>query len=419
MFKSYKKVIAFVLLFTMIICRSIYASNTKDVIDTKEQSVYNINVGFYKDTQNSKVITWQTDNYSKPKLFFKTKNGKVNSIDPIGVKNKDFEANKNYYTYTAYLENLEPNTTYYYNIGNDDSFPYVFKTASGNDEPFTFLTFSDTQALNKDYKKYIGYSFSNSLTGFSDIAFVSFTGDMVDVANRQQWRYFFDAIKGKIENYTFVPVVGNHDYARKGRYYYKGNFTNPYNTGKNTGYNAYSSFVYQNALFFVLNSEENIDDQIEFMNETIKNSDAKWRIVLMHKSLYGGMHSNDSDVLELKEKLAPVFLKNDIDIVISGHDHIYQRSYFMKNDKNLYLKNQNEVYEKPEGVLYITSGAAGPKTYKYNKNEWVYKYWLPNSSDSNKPSKKVFNQVTIDNEKLILNVYTSDFEKVDSVTIVK
>lgn len=419
MFKSYKKAIAFVLLFTMMIYNSVYASNITDFNSVKNQNIYNINVGFYKDTQNSKVVTWQSDYYIKPKLYYKLKNGNVKEVDPIGVKNIDFETNKNYYTYTAYLEGLEPDSTYYYNIGNDKSFPYVLKTADDKNESFTFLTFSDTQALSKDYKKYIGYSFSNSTTGFSDIAFVSFIGDMVDVANREQWKSFFNAIKGKIENYTFVPVVGNHDYARNGKYYYKGNFTNAYNTGKNTGYNAYNSFVYKNALFFVLNSEENIDDQIDFINETVKNSDEKWRIVLMHKSLYGGMHSNDSDVLELKEKLIPVFEKNNIDIVLSGHDHIYQRSYFMKDDKNLYIENKNEVYENPEGVLYITSGATGPKKYAFTKNEWVYKYFLPNSSDLDKPNKKLFNAVTIDDEKLILNVYTSDFEKVDSVTIVK
>lgn len=411
MFKIYKNVIVFVLVFAVFMTVNVKAEN-------KVNDIYNINVGFYDETYDSKCVTWQSNYYTKQTFYYKSGNDIV-EVAPIGVKNVDFSTGKTYYTYSVKLENLTPNTLYYYNINDNTSFPYHFKTGKKDEDEFTFLTFSDTQALDNDYKKYIGYSFKNSFSGFDDIAFVSFLGDMVDKPTKTQWDSFFKAIKGTVENYTIVPLAGNHDYVRDGKYYYKANFTNGKNTGINKGFNSYFSFEYGSALFFVLNTDDDINAQIDFINETCKTSDKKWRIVLMHKSLYGGLHSSDSDVLKLKEELVPIFDENEIDLVLSGHDHIYQRSYFMENDEIKYNEQTDEIYESPNGVLYITSGATGPKKYDFYKNDWVYKYWLPDKADINKPNKKLFNAISVSNDKLKVDVYTSDFEKVDSVTIIK
>jgi hypothetical protein len=65
-----------------------------------------------------------------------------------------------------------------------------------------------------------------------------------------------------------------------------------------------------------------------------------WRVAFFHHPPYssGGRHGSDEDVRMI---LHPLFVKNGIDVVFTGHDHFYER-----------VKPQ-------DGITYFVSGAAG------------------------------------------------------------
>lgn len=405
MAKRYKKLIFFILIFTILMATYAFASNNI-------YKPYNVNVTFYGISENTRAITWQTDNDTKSVIYYKNQDGIIK--EKTGYSTKINLDNTTYYTHRVVLDDLLYDTLYQYSINDKNDFKYSFKTNKDSKddkiEPFTFLAFSDNQSLDKDYKKYIGYSLNNSLTGFSEISFIAFLGDMIDVSNRSQWNHFFDATKDNMPNYTIAPLIGNHENARGGTSLFNSNFTLN---------DTYYSFVYENALFISLNTDGDIEKQIKFIEDEVSKNNKQWNIVFMHKGIYGGTHSKDTDVTELREKLTPVFDANNIDLVLQGHDHTYQRMNFMKDKKIVTNKNIDETYVNPKGTLYIVSGATGSKRYPFAKYSWVYKSWTPKDADIDKPNKKVFNQVTIDNNKLTYNAYTSDFEKVDSVTIIK
>jgi predicted phosphodiesterase len=127
----------------------------------------------------------------------------------------------------------------------------------------------------------------------------------------------------------FYASLGNHD--NQSNRLYK-----PFNMGGEH----YYSFAKQNVRFFVLDSDYIDEKQKAWIAESLRGSRDDWKICYFHHPLYsnGGRHGSQVD---LRVILEPIFIKYGVDVVFSGHDHIYER-----------LKPQR-------GIHYFVSGAAG------------------------------------------------------------
>lgn len=113
----------------------------------------------------------------------------------------------------------------------------------------------------------------------------------------------------------FYAALGNHD-ARAQRYY------KPFNMGGEL----YYSFKAPNerVRFFVLDSTYPVPEQIAWLEKALKDSSDDWKIVYFHHPLYssGGRHGSD---LKLRGTLEPLFIKYNVSVVFTGHDHFYER----------------------------------------------------------------------------------------------
>jgi len=97
---------------------------------------------------------------------------------------------------------------------------------------------------------------------------------------------------------------------------------------------------------------------------------------MFHHSIYSSAsHSTDSDILSRRSDLYPIFDKYDIDVVLSGHDHCYTRSYQMLGgaaQTGQSVDNQGRVVN-PTGTLYITANSAsGSKYYDLKSADTAY-----------------------------------------------
>jgi 3',5'-cyclic AMP phosphodiesterase CpdA len=86
----------------------------------------------------------------------------------------------------------------------------------------------------------------------------------------------------------------------------------------------YYSFKKGEVQFFVLDSNYMDSHQLDWIGQQLSASGAKWKIAYFHHPLYsdGRFHGPDTD---LRKQLMPIFEKYGVNVVLSGHDHVYER----------------------------------------------------------------------------------------------
>ena len=128
----------------------------------------------------------------------------------------------------------------------------------------------------------------------------------------------------------FYASLGNHDNTNE-------RFYQPFNM------NGESYYTYKkgNARFFVLNSNYMDPKQLAWLEGQLKDAgNGGWKICYFHHPLYssGQFHGPS---LDLRKLLEPLFVKYGVDVVFSGHDHVYER-----------IRPQ-------QGIYYFMEGASG------------------------------------------------------------
>lgn len=97
-----------------------------------------------------------------------------------------------------------------------------------------------------------------------------------------------------------------------------------------------------NVHVIVLNSNNVSAEQTEWLQQTISSSRARWKLVIVHKPPYDcGRYDGTPEVRNL---WAPIFSRR-VDLVLSGHDHNYQR------------------FEALDDVTYVITGGGGDSLY--------------------------------------------------------
>jgi hypothetical protein len=128
---------------------------------------------------------------------------------------------------------------------------------------------------------------------------------------------------------TFQASLGNHDqihtinYApigMKGQRYY--------------------TYARNNVRFFVLDTNALDQTQLTWLDNALQGATETWKIAYFHHPLYGNGGRHGAAV-DLRVRLEPYFLKYGVQVVFSGHDHVYER-----------LKPQ-------KGILYFVVGSSG------------------------------------------------------------
>jgi 3',5'-cyclic AMP phosphodiesterase CpdA len=102
----------------------------------------------------------------------------------------------------------------------------------------------------------------------------------------------------------------------------------------------YYTYVRKNVRFFALDTTLMDRKQLDWLDAGLKDSREDWKICYFHHPLYSNASRHGSSV-DLRLLLEPLFVKYGVNVVFSGHDHVYER-----------LKPQ-------QGIYYFVSGAAG------------------------------------------------------------
>jgi 3',5'-cyclic AMP phosphodiesterase CpdA len=66
------------------------------------------------------------------------------------------------------------------------------------------------------------------------------------------------------------------------------------------------------------------EKQTKWLEQQLAASGSDWKICFFHHPLYSSGKTHGS-ALETRATLEPIFVKNGVSVVLTGHDHIYER----------------------------------------------------------------------------------------------
>jgi hypothetical protein len=257
------------------------------------------------------------------------------------------------------LTGLTPNTKYFYRTSTDAGYisaiDHFFTAKSNGESHFSFLHYGDCGYDN---------SIQNSIATLmnaekSDFGIV--TGDIDQGIGNNYDAIYFNVYKDILKNYCHFPAIGNHDTYFDNAATYLDDFYLPTNNPQQT--ERYYSFLWGNAKFISLDS--NIPytvgtDQYNWLIDELKCNNQQWVFIFFHHPPWTNAWSADYFIPfteyflyegneDMRTDLIPVFEQYNVDFILNGHSHCYQRG-------------------EMNGVKYVISGGAGASTLDFNTN---------------------------------------------------
>ena len=252
---------------------------------------------------------------------------------------------RSYTSNKALITGLKPNTQYSYRVGKRGAWSEIgsFTTASAGKETFEFIYVTDTQANTDENFEVSKRTIEMAAKYVPNARFLLVTGDLIDSggANSSEWEWeqWFEKMQHIWLRLPIAPVLGNHDKSLFNNWFHHFNTDKSYNAqqsdkdAKTEMDGTIYSFVYGDALLMVINFEHLAKGEPYFSaleqwmrKQVATHSSAKWKIVAFHKTMFTG-HSGrlaGREGVTIRERFASVFQDLDIDLVIQGHDHLYQ-----------------------------------------------------------------------------------------------
>jgi len=205
-----------------------------------------------------------------------------------------------------------------------------------------------------------------------------------DGTQEQYNRGMFNAYPAMFKTNVLWSVVGNHD-AHRSAYYDIMEFPiDGASGGTASGSEKYYAFEQGNVHFVMLDSltaDRSAEGEMaRWLERDLKTNRKLWTVAAFHCPPYTkGTHDSDSDgdnggcMVEMREKIVPILEKYDVDLVLSGHSHDYERSDLMHGhygyshtfdpSRHINLSKTDDYSKcktkKPQGgALYIVAGAS-------------------------------------------------------------
>jgi len=275
------------------------------------------------------------------------------------------------------LTELQPDTAYAYRVKGADGWSewLQFRTAAAGFRPFRFIYLGDTQ---NDILSIASRSIRQALQATADPALVVHAGDLTsqrdDLVHDDEWGEWNQAGGFHYAGIPQLVASGNHEYldsinpdGSEGRVlgpHWTRQFALPGNGVQGLQSTTYFT-DYQDVRFIVLDGTaaldlNTLDQQSQWLEQRLKESKARWKIVVTHQPIYTCARPQDTE--PLKSAWKPLFERYQVDLVLQGHDHCYSR---LSNENGRAAAQKDHAAGKVQGPVYMVS-VAGSKMYGVN-----------------------------------------------------
>ena len=336
-----------------------------------EDAATGVTVNYHCSRSDSYVLVTQADDST----FRHAKKFKPVSRpwSTVGIENTSTESTfytKERFVCHATLSGLEADSRYIYRIVADRTRSDVrrFKTA-GEKGAWNFVAFTDFQHRENPVTLPLIQTMKE-IAG--DPSLVVCSGDHIDVAgNEYEWTFLLD--NEVFRDFVYAASPGDHAYWASDRtpdghypqydkpYTFVNLFKFPDNGAASSPGSSYW-FRYNNVLFVALDMHNSnlsagprFDDQAAWFAQTMDRLQGTYQylVVLMHKSVFGSDRVDAAVARNIRPQWAPIFQKYGVDLVLSGHDHIYSRTYALDGDRR--------AEDPARGTFYLDMGSSGDK----------------------------------------------------------
>jgi predicted phosphodiesterase len=243
--------------------------------------------------------------------------------------------------------------------------------------------------------------FREALRRHPDTEFFVFGGDLTERPTEQRWEETYRGLDSIGQRYPVITVTGNHEYLKyiirklERRFSLVFSYYLDSMVGKNQVY----TLKYNDMQIFCLDSNREffyLWTQKKWLEEQLKKSNARWKIVVLHHPLYSIKGSMNN--LFQRTMFNPLVEKYGVDLVLQGHEHAYAR---------MTAHGENGEAQAP---IYTVSHCS-PKNYYIEFDKRFDKFGT---------GSRYYQQIRVHGDTLTMNAYdvtTNDLY--DAVDIIK
>lgn len=384
---------------------------------------------FHGDPAIKRAVTWRTDTTIRQavaQIAEATVNSKFteNAItieatkEPFDLGEYKGNASLKVHYHSVVFDGLKPDKLYAYRVGDGENYwsEWIqFRTAKPGYAPTQFVYFGDAQNdVLQHWSRVIRMAYQTA----PNASFVIHAGDLINRAHRDvEWAEWYKAGGFIHSQWTAIPVVGNHEFWRvtdgepkRLSIQWRPQFTLPVEKELKPELNETVYTVdHQDIRIIVLNSNDQLEEQTSYLEEQLKNSTAKWKIVTCHHSVFSPAKGRDFKFARKNWK--PLLDKYGVDLVLNGHDHTYARGHVP-------VRTTDPTEENELGTVYVTS-VSGPKQYQLDTKQLKSYENQGYQLDQSAEQTQFFQVITIEDDQLIYVAYTATGEEYDRAVIQK
>ena len=384
---------------------------------------------FHGDPTKSRAVTWRTDK-SITQAVAQIAEATVNSgftdnavtkeahTEPFDLGLYKGNASLIVHYHSVVFDELQPDKLYAYRVGDGDEYwsEWIqFRTAKVGYAPTQFVYFGDAQNDVLDHwSRVIRMAYETA----PKASFVIHAGDLINSAHQDhEWAEWYKAGGFIHSQWTAIPVVGNHEFSplsigkpKKLSIQWRPQFTLPIEKDLVSElHETVYTVDYQDIRIIVLNSNDRLEEQTVYIENQLKDSSAKWKIITCHHSIFSPAKGRDFKFA--RENWKPLLDEYNVDLVLNGHDHTYSRGHVP-------LRTMDKEKDGELGTIYVTS-VSGPKQYKLDVKQLESYSAQGYKLDSSGEQTQFFQVITIENNTLTYVAYTAIGEEYDRAVITK
>jgi 3',5'-cyclic AMP phosphodiesterase CpdA len=325
------------------------------------------------------------------------------------------------------FEGLTPDTLYAYRVmGEDGHWSEWFQTRTApKSGRIRFIYMGDAQnGVLSLWSRTIRAAFQAA----PDARFMLHAGDLVNRGSRDvEWADWFRAGSFLHAMIPAIPVAGNHEYdmadpddAARRRilsHLWRPQFRLPVENDLPAAVHETAYLVRYSAdlhVFVLDTNQPDLAAQAAWLDAQLKASPARWKLVTMHHPVFSS--GGDRDNKAGRDVLLPILTRNNVDLVLQGHDHTYARGLL---DAGGQVPRRAGFKVGDTLTTMFVNSVSGPKQYQFRKQGWDDYAPTGVKLERQGENGQFFQVIDIDGNRLSYTAYTTDGVQYDAATIEK